>query len=285
MRIFPAILLVLCLAFGGCSRRAASDKPVVTVSIPPQQWLVEQIAGDRVQVQSLLTPGANPETFEPTMQQLMALDGSDLYLSLGMPGFEQTTLQKVRENFPDLRIAEITGGIRPVTGTHSHAGGDRAEEDPHVWTSLKNARLMAAATLNELIALDPDGTEIYRQNFNRLDSRLKALDDSVTSVLRPLQGSSFMVWHPSLSYFARDYSLTQFSMESEGKEASPALLKAKIDQAGTAAPRVFFLQREYDSRQAASLAGELKIPTATIDVMNPDIAAQVRTITSALNAR
>ena len=144
---------------------------------------------------------------------------------------------------------------------------------------------MAANMLAELKKLDPERASEYEANYRRLDTRLQQLDDSIASVLAPRAGAAFVVWHPSLSYFARDYSLNQLVMEHEGKEATPAQLRQKLDEAGSARPVVFFLQDEYDSRAARTLASELGVPTAPIAVMNPDIAAQARAITSAINAR
>lgn len=275
-----AVLSWLC----GCAKTDGNrNKPVVTVSIPAQQWLLQQIAGDRMEVQSLLGPESNPETFEPDMKQLMNLEHSRAYFRVGMPGFEEAMLVKVRENFPSLRICDTSAEITPVTDTHASAHGSHDDADPHVWTSLKNARVMASAMLRELIAIDPEGRQTYTDNFRRLDARLKALDDSIAAVLASSRGASFLVWHPSLSYFARDYGLRQLSMESEGKEVSPASLRERIDRASDERPRVFFLQREYDSRQAQALARELDVPTATLAVMQPDIMEQARIITQAIN--
>ena len=280
--MLAAICMILLAA---CSRRHKTEdesKPVVTVSIPAQQWLLQQIAGDRMEVQSLLGPTSNPETFEPDMRQLMNLEQSRAFFRTGMAGFEESMLEKIAENFPSLRICDSSGEIIPLM--HTHEGGVVHEDyDPHIWTSLKNARVMAAEILREIIEIDPAGEQIYSENFKRLDSRLAQLDDSIARVLEPSRGASFLVWHPSLSYFARDYGLRQLAMEPEGKEASPAALRERIDLVAGETPRVFFIQREYDSRQAEALARELGVRTERIAVMQPDIMEQARIITRAIN--
>lgn len=287
MRTGTSILLaaICMMMLAACSRKhktAEEGKPVVTVSIPAQQWLLQQIAGDRMEVQSLLGPTSNPETFEPDMRQLMNLEQSRAFFCTGMAGFEEAMREKIAENFPSLRICDSSGEIIPLM--HTHEGGVVHEDyDPHIWTSLKNARIIAAEMLNEIIEIDPAGEQIYSENFRKLDSRLAQLDDSITRVLEPSRGASFLVWHPSLSYFARDYGLRQLAMEPEGKEASPAALRERIDRVAGENPRVFFIQREYDSRQAEALARELGVRTEKIAVMQPDIMEQARIITRAIN--
>ena len=69
-----AMVVVLC----GCGGRE-NGRPVLTVSIEPQRALLEDIVGDRFEVQTLLTSGANPETFEPTMRARMDVDKSKAY--------------------------------------------------------------------------------------------------------------------------------------------------------------------------------------------------------------
>lgn len=279
--LLSIICVLLLMACSGRHRAADEGKPVITVSIPAQQWLLQQIAGDRMEVQSLLGPASNPETFEPDMRQLMNLEHSRAFFRTGMAGFEESMLEKIAENFPSLRICNSAGGIIPLK--HTHEGGVVHEEyDPHIWTSLKNARIMAAEMLREIIAIDPEGKSVYTDNFKRLDSRLAQLDDSIARALEPSRGAAFLVWHPSLSYFARDYGLRQLAMEPEGKEASPAALRERIDLVSGKNPRVFFIQKEYDSRQAEALARELGVRTESIAVMQPDIMEQARIITRAI---
>ncbi len=56
-------------AFSGCSSKVSS-RPVVTVSIDPQKWLLDSIVGDKVEVRSLLPGDANPENFDPPLAAL-----------------------------------------------------------------------------------------------------------------------------------------------------------------------------------------------------------------------
>ncbi|MCM1318808.1 MAG: zinc ABC transporter substrate-binding protein [Muribaculaceae bacterium] len=272
---------ILCLL---CSCTHSSDTNVLTVSIPPQKWLLDSIVGDRFTVVSMLKADSNPETFEPSMHQLMNLQASQAYFTVGNLAFELTSLPKIQENFPSLQIVDSSAGINVLTDGHAASAGTDHDHapDPHVWTSLLNARIMAKNMYEKVIALDPEGKDYYTTRYKDLDTNLAALDDSVKTALSTLKGRAFVVWHPSLSYFARDYGLVQTGLETTGKETSVAQYKQRIEQAGQPNALIFFTQAEFDSREADVMAKELGIPTTNISLMQPDIAAQIRFLTHAL---
>ena len=87
---------------------------------------------------------------------------------------------------------------------------------------------------------------------------------------------------PSVSYFARDYGLRQVSVETAGKESSPAQYRNSLDKARAVFPRVFFAQAEFDSRQAQSMADELDVPVVKISMMQENLPAQIKTIANEL---
>ena len=62
------------LLLSGCGRpHQPVDKPVLAVSIEPLRYFVEQIAGDRYRVVSVVPVGFSPETYEPAPEQLLAV--------------------------------------------------------------------------------------------------------------------------------------------------------------------------------------------------------------------
>lgn len=289
-KILAALVALAALIVVSCVSQT-TERDELTVSIPAQKWLLDSIVGDRYKVVAMLEDGSNPETFEPTMQQLMSLQNSAAYFTVGNLGFELASMPKIKENFPTLEVIDTSKGIIPIEGTHTgHAcasGQNPATSsdnpDPHLWTSLSNARILARNMYETLVRMDPDGKDYYSARFKALDSGLSALNDSIAGILSPLKDKAFLVWHPSLSYFARDYSLKQISVEISGKEASPAQYRAQLDLAKKAEPLLFFTQTEFDPRQAQAIAEELNIPAAPIAVMQFDISAQIRSIANELS--
>ena len=286
---FPCLIIgVILLLSGvmgitGCSSDKATTKNVLTVSIPPQKYLLKKIVGDKFEVNSLLAPGTNPENYDPSINHLTGLQNSRAYFRIGNIGFEIASLQKISENFPELEIINSATGISYITGTHSHChnGHHSHYADPHIWTSVKNAKIIATNMYEAMAKLDPDNKNFYKQRYDSLCNELIALDDSISSIMSNHKGETFVVWHPSLTYFARDYELNQLSIEYEGKETSAKQLQSKIETAQKLSPKIFFFQKEYDSRQSESISNQLGNRLIPLNLVSEDWDSEMLKIANA----
>jgi zinc transport system substrate-binding protein len=158
-----AVLVAGLAILAGCGAPAPSDGvPLVAVSILPQAWFVERIAGDRVRIAVMIPPGANPAFHEPGVEQVRAIAGAALYLELGHLPFESAWLDRLLAEQPGLPV------VRVVTTVDRDA-------DPHVWVSPRFARVMARSTHAALATLLPQ----YR---GALDSNLTQLLDEIDAV-------------------------------------------------------------------------------------------------------
>lgn len=267
---YVVMLLALMGVFSSCTPpKAATDKPVVTVSIEPVRYLAEAVAGDRFQVSCLVPKGASPETYDPTPRQLAELSGSRAWLCTGHLGFERAWAERLEANAPDLEAVDLSEGLELIRDTlatgHGHHHVDGVE--PHVWCSARNARQMALHIADALVRLDKEGEAWYRQ---RCDSLCRVIDrtDSLCRALltRPGADRAFMIYHPALSYFARDYGLRQIPVEAGGKEPSPSWLKELVDTCRKERVRVIFVQPEFDRRHAELIA--LQTGARVVDI-NP----------------
>lgn len=285
-----ALVALAITALISCSSKS-TGRPIITVSIQPQKHLLEQIVGKHFDVICLLSQGSNPETYEPSMNHLMNLEKSKAYFLIGNIGFEMAIVDKAKKNNPDIKIFDNSANIDIIYGSHSgishphetHAG-HKHESDPHIWTSAVNARIIATNMCNAVCELDPAHAPYYKKRLNELCKHIDALDAQLREQLKPIEGNAFIVWHPSLSYFARDYGLKQITMEFEGKEIPVKYLKAEIDSAKACNARIFFFQKEFDSRQAESINKELGTKMVTINPMNYNWDHELKHIADALTS-
>lgn len=272
----------------GCGRtyerNKDSGKPVITVSIEPQRNLLESIVGDDFDVVTILDRGADPETFEPSMSRRVAVDRSVAFMPVGAFRFERSLMESAATK---LKVYDTSEGIDPIFGTHAHSddGHCMQDEDPHVWTSVKNARLMAANMTEALKDINPDRADVYAARFDSLCSELDSLDVAISSRLESAPSRSFAVWHPSLSYFARDYGLRQVAVGQENKEISPMRMREVLDEAARADVRVFFYQKEFDSRQAEMMSGRIGARLVPIDPLSYDWQSQLKSIADEIAGR
>ena len=271
-RIHRLIFTLLAIAMLTACSQGDADR-TLTVSIEPQRYLLEQIAGDKWQVNTVLEKGADPENFDPPMSTMKKAMSSRLYFSMGTLPFEQALIDRMNEGGERVKTVDTSAGIRRPHGTHgSHGSHDghnhHSAEDPHVWTSVGNSRLMARNMLNALIELDPDNSDYYTANFNRLDARLDSIDREIRTLLDPCQDATFVVWHPSLSYFAADYGLNQVAMGLENKEVSPMQMKDNIDRARQLGARVMIVQPDFDQNRSTELARQIGATTLSVNLMS-----------------
>lgn len=263
---------------------APHDKQIVTVSIEPQKYILEQITGDKIQVRCLLSDGANPETYDPAMTHMLNLQKSSAYMRMGNIGFEAALIDKIHGSHPDLRIFNTSLGIIPVTGTHSHDGHEHPDMiDPHTWSSVKNVKVIARNMYEAMLQVDPTNKSYYERNYRRFAEHLDSLDAAVTRKLLPAKGTSFVVWHPSLSYFARDYGLNQIVIGThENKEMSIPSVADAIDRVKESGAAIFFIQPDLDSRQAAALNEELGIREVKISPLSSRWEEEITKVADAL---
>ena len=261
---------------------SVQEKRMITVSILPQKFMLKKIVGDNFEISCMLNEGNNPEAYEPSMTHLMNIEHSMAYFCIGYIGFEDAIVGKAHINNPDLKIYNNSKGINVIRGTHFSPEGSHDEADPHLWTSVANAIIISQNMLAAVIELDPANADTYTANFNAFKTELDSLDSYIKSKLADKRSAAFLVWHPSLSYFARDYGLQQVSLEYEGKEIHIDKLKQNIDAARESGAHVLFMQREFDSRQAEAIGEELGVKMVKINPMSYDWEIELKNITDAI---
>ncbi len=136
---------------------------------------------------------------------------------------------------------------------------------------------------NGLVEIDPSNKDTYTKNFKKLLQSLDSLDNSIKERLDTHRGEAFIVWHPSLSYFARDYGLRQISLSPEGKEASITMMQTAIDQAKEAGAKVLFFQKDVDSRQATVANEQIGATLVNINPLNYNWEEEITVIADAFS--
>lgn len=269
-RLYTYIIMALTAALVAACSGASDPRPLLVVSIEPQRYMLEQLVGDNYRIVVLMPGGENPETFELPVSRHIEVDTARAVFTVGYLPFEQALAQSGKAH-----IVGTTAAITPIYGTHSHttASGHthtHRSADPHLWTSVRNARVMCQAMAAELTRLCPDSAAVYQARLAAYSAHLDSLDAAFAARLSAARVRSFLVWHPSLSYFARDYGLNQISVSQHNKDLSPAALRQVIDHAAASGARVLFNQREYDARQVETIGQAIGARLAEFNPGNYD---------------
>lgn len=258
----------------------SNAKPTVTVTIPPYKYFVEKIAGDKVDVNVMVSNGNNPETYEPNAQQMMELSNSALYLKVGSIGFEQTWMKKLQDNAPDMKMIDTSVGITPA----KTPGGNI---DPHVWMSCKNARIISSNIFKALCQLEPENKTFFQKNYQQLLSSIDRQDSIIRKSFKdnPEMVRKFVIYHPILTYFARDYQLEQLAIEEEGREPSAAQLKSLIERARKQKIRYCLIQAEFANRNTTTFIKESQTKAMDINPLQADWANAMKEVSLAVQGK
>lgn len=251
MSIMKKIILLAFALFTltACNLKQQPKQRTIMVSIEPLRYFTEQIAGDKFQVKSIVAKGASPEMYEPTGQQLMELSQSDLFIKVGRLGFEQTWLKKIEQNAPHTIIINASEGITPQKSIDGIS-------DPHVWMSTVNAQQIAQNIYSALALIDAKDSLYFKDNLQNLTENIRMLDINMREQMGKELCSAFLIYHPTLTYFASEYGLTQIPIEEEGHEPSAKQLQAVIKMAKQRQVKSLLVQREFSNRNVSVIARE-----------------------------
>jgi len=284
MKRFTFVIAVLLFAFGGVAH--AAEKLPVYVSILPQQYFLEKIGGDLVEVSVMVLPGASPATYEPTPRQMAGLAKAKAYFSIGAP-FERTWLDRIASANRVMKIVHTDAGISklPMAAHHhdehevdNESGHNGEILDPHIWLSPELVRKVCRNTYAGLAELDPSNKEVYQANLDAFLAEVERVDGDIRKELLSVPGNKrvFMVFHPSWGYFAAHFGLNQIAVESEGKAPGPRELVEIIKHGRELGVTVIFVQPQFSARSAKVIASEVGAQVVPLDPLSKDWEMNMR---------
>ena len=279
-------LYILCfLACSPVLAEAVAGRETINVfvSILPQKYLVERIGGNRVRVAVMVKPGLSPETYEPTPKQMAELHDARLYFRIAVP-FESVWIDRIRDLNPQIKIIECCGDLN-VTGPsdHDHEDSDlKFVMDSHVWTSPKNAIVLAGIIKSAMSEYDPASGEYYTDNYNRLVQDLDSLDTFIRKELAGVRIPYFIVSHPAWGHYAAEYGLQQVSIERHGTEVRAKELSRLVEFARKWNIHTIYVQKEFNTASARTLAREINGRIVVLDPLAEDYINNLRHVTQAI---
>lgn len=282
------ILLCMLVLLASCGKQSkkGDNKPVIVVSIEPQRYFTEALAGDFFRINCMVPNGSSPETYDPSPKLLMELEKSAIYLRIGYIGFEQQWMDKLTANAPHIEVFDTSQGVNLIMepGMERAIDHHMSKIEPHLWCSPKNAYIIAKNTADILTSFDRKHETIYQQRYDSLCKHIAQVDSIIRIELKkPTADKAFAIYHPTLSYFARDYGLLQIPIENNGKEPSPLELKTIINRCKSNNVHIIFVQPEFDTRNAEIIAKQIGARIIKINPLNSDWDKEMITIAKELS--
>ena len=286
--------LALCAGF-------ALAKPIITVSIMPQEFLLEELAGSMFKINTLAAKGADPHTFEPKPLQMALLEKSDIYFSIGIE-FEDPLLPKFKDSYKHVKFVPTQEGIELIPmadhhHSHSHDEGDHFHDefasdeekrqeklehahghghghghghshhelDPHIWLDPMLVKIMAQNMSKALCERYPEHEALFKINLAKFEQKADALDAKIKDILKDIKSRDFMVYHPGWGYYAKRYNLVQHAVEIEGKEPKPKDLALLIEEAKEHKVKIVFVAPQFSKKAAQEVAKQVGATVVEID--------------------
>ncbi len=273
MKRILVLLIVLTTVFSaaGCQSADIPDdgKLTVAASVVPVAAFVEQVAGDRVNVLTVIPPGNSPANYQPTTTEMQELSEADVYFVVQVPTEEANILTKIGDFNPDVKLVNLRDAVSaeyPLRYMNGHDHDADADEhgdedaqtiDPHIWLSPKRVEVMVQVIADTLSELDNANADTYQANAAAYIEALEDTDGEIKQIVNGMDKKAFMIYHGAYGYFADDYGLEMIALESDGKEATAARMQALVEEAENEGIKTIFYQDEFDDSQAQTIAEEL----------------------------
>ncbi|HAE22718.1 MAG TPA: metal ABC transporter substrate-binding protein [Spirochaetaceae bacterium] len=279
---FLALAVALLAGLGvqamGNRDSAPLGKPLVAVSVLPQSYFVRRIAGDKVDVLTIVGPGQSPHAYEPSPRQMADLSKALAWFTVGVE-FEHALEPKISSLYPALRLVDTTKGIRyRRLEAHGHDDdedeGDHEDEhesiDPHVWLGRDSVKVQAAHIRDALSAFDSVNASFYAANYESFAKEIDGLFTELGIKLAALRGKPVFVFHPAFGYFLDEFGIIQEAVETGGKEPTQKALADLIAKAKADGATVIFVQAQFPTGAARSVAKAIGGHVIQIDPLSAD---------------
>lgn len=263
--------LIIILIAAGCLPQTPkqTEKPIVLVSILPQKTFVEKIAGDDFDISLLIPHGANPTTYSILPAQMAEISDAGIWFRMGYVGFELSWADKIIQTNPEMKVVDLSKGLDLIAARKDESTGELTGVDPHIWLSPTLVKKMVRTIRDELIVLRPDRNEAYNLAYQQYMKEIDEADLQVKQLFKGFEGRKFISFHPSLSYFAREYGLMQFSFQQMGKEPTPSQVANLVNIARADNIKVIYIQSDFDRENARMFAQEIDGEIIQVWPLNP----------------
>ncbi len=267
------MLVSFIVVLTSCSNQTIVDdnKLKVAVTIEVEKAFVEGVAGDLVDITTLVPKGGSPETFEASPLEIEKFKDSEIFFAMELP-------VENGKNIPtdgNFKTIDLAAAVRLKYEDRYFAPGSR---DHHIWLSPKRVILMVEKIAETLINEDPANKEVYLKNKEEYIKKIENMDMEIQNILKDKKQKTFLIYHPALGYFADDYGLDMLAFEEEGKEADPRHIGELIDLAKIKNIKGIITTEEISAKQVEAFAEEIGGKVIVVEVLSKDYIGSMENI-------
>ena len=244
----------------GCSNSTGSKQPdksklQVVVSFNPLKEFARAVGKDKIEVTTVVPQGVEPHDFEPKIKDMKNITKADLFVynGFGMESWVDKTLTAIDDN--NLVVVNSSTGINPIKN-QGEVVNEEGQYDPHIWLSLKDAKIQTKNIKDALVKVDKKNKAYYEKNFQEFSGKLDKLYNEYEGKFAGITNKNFVTGHAAFGYLCRDFGLKQNSVEGvfAGGEPTPQTLKELVDFTKDNKIKVIFMEELASPRVSETLA-------------------------------
>ena len=265
--LLVVVLLLVLVGAVGCKPSASSDKLTVVATIFPLADFVKNVAGDNVEVVTLLPAGANPHTYDITPRNVKTIADAKVLVMNGA-GLDFWVEKVGAAARSDLLVVDTSTTLEKegllLAGDADDAGG----HNPHFWLDPELAQKQVAAIAEALATVDPTNKDVYLGNAAKYIDQLKSLDEEISVVTDNFSSREFISSHPSWKYFAQRYALAEVAVieQAPGREDYSVKYTMKvIDAVKEHDVKVIFAEVQFSTKSADTIAHDTGAKVLLLD--------------------
>lgn len=274
MKKITSLFLGMALLFTSCDissgKSGDSDKLSIVTTIFPPYDFVREIADDNVEITMLLEPGSESHSYEPTPQDIIKIQESDLFIYVGGEGdvWVDTILESMDKPLNTIVLMdeveavteEIVEGMEHEHDENcDHDHSEEADLDEHVWTSPENAIKIVESIRDELCSIDKENSDTYKTNADAYLKELNNLNDNIKEIVKTGKRDTVVFGDRfPMRYFADCYDISYYaafpgcSTDSEPSASTIAFLIDKVKEENI--PVIFSI--EFSNQKVAKTISE-----------------------------
>ena len=272
------VIVVVVALFGGiaCERQTSSGKLTVVATIFPLADFVKNVAGDKVEVVTLLKPGDSPHTYaeRPSYSKAVARAKLLVVNGAGLDFWVENLKAAASDNMVVVDTSAVLAeeGLL-LTGDEHDDGGT----NPHFWLDPVLAQKQVEAIAAALVAADPDNKDFYLENAADYIAQLQSLDEEIKSITQLFSSREFITFHPAWTYFAKRYGLVEAAViaEAPGKEPTIEDIMRIVDKVRNLKVKAIFAEPQFSTKAADTIAADSGAEVLLLDpIGGPKLAGK-----------
>ena len=228
--------------------------------------MTKNIAGDLVDLHSIVPVGQDPHEYEPLPEDVQKVQKADLifYNGINLENAEDSWFTKMVKNAGKVADKDYFAVSDGVDVIYLEGENEKGKEDPHAWLNIENGVIYAKNIAKQLIAKDPKNKETYEKNLAAYVEKLEALDkDAKQRIAKiPEEKRLIVTSEGCFKYFSKAYDIKsayiwEINTEEEG---TPEQIANLVRQLRASKVPSLFVESSVDDRPMKTVSQETGKP-------------------------